>query len=718
MRVIAVLIFNVMLGIRAVIGFPARAWRSKSRPAFIRYRLHGDLPYRAARKRWSLFRARQRSDVRSIEELRRQLRALARKDDVRGIVVVVDGLRISSSKRRAIVGLFAEMRAAGKLVVGFGIRLDNAEYELLCAADQIVLFSGGRIDLVGFSAEATALGSGFRKLGVSAEFIRRGEFKTAPEPFMSDRISPIHEETIQRLLDLRHGALVEAVSRGRRLSAEEARQRIDGGPYSARRALAEGLCDGLSHLEDLPAHLAHHPVAIPTPSKKEARIGSFSSYARASLRGPFPWKSWRPPPRVGRVLLEGMIVSGEPGRLPMGPALAGSENLARLLKAAAEDRRSEALVVQIASPGGSALASELILEAIRRAAKKKPVIAYVDQVAASGGYLCALGAQEIWSAPEAILGSIGVFAGKFEVSGLLNRLGVHRSVFQRGENAALFSSTRAFTPSERRALEGEVEETYQDFLQHVAEARKMSKEEVHQIGEGRVFSGREADQRRLVDRLGSFEESCRRALELAGVPKPDYEVVTYGDRRPGLSVLKMMRQFLETDVYALWEPGLALWGEREIDLEEGMGLAKTALLRRWLGIGSIAGAGLLGGLWGCSSPRVGGSTAPGEMGSVRSPPAAKGPDEALRGFIQASENGQFELAYRLLAQPWRARYTPDQLKRDFELEPRSKDLLARARAALAEGGTTRGDLTEYPIGNGRAVRVVREPEGFKVSALE
>ncbi len=707
MRWIAVLIVNVLLGIRAALGFPVRAWRSRSRPSFIRYRLHGDLPYRASRKRWNPFRSRLRSDVRSIEELRRQLRALARRNDVRGVVVVVDGLRLSAAKRQAIASLFAEMRAAGKRVVGFGVQLDNAEYELLCAADQIVLFSGGRIDLVGFSAEATALGSGLQKLGVSAQFIRRGEFKTAPELFTRDSISPIHEQTIQRLLDLRHCALVEAISRGRRLSAEQAAQKIDGGPYSARRALAEGLCDGLSHLEDLPAHLAHHPVAIPTPSKKEARIGSFSSYARASLRGPFPWKSWRPPPRVGRVLLEGMIVSGEPGRLPMGPALAGSENLARLLKAAAEDRRSEALVVQIASPGGSALASELILEAIRRAAKKKPVIAYVDQVAASGGYLCALGAQEIWSAPEAILGSIGVFAGKFEVSGLLNRLGVHRSVFQRGENAALFSSTRAFTPSERRALEGEVEETYQDFLQHVAEARKMSKEEVHSIGEGRVFSGREADQRRLVDRLGSFEESCRRALELAGVPKPDY-----------VSVLKMMRQFLETDVYALWEPGLALWGEREIDLEEGMGLAKTALLRRWLGIGSIAGAGLLGGLWGCSSPRVGGSTAPGEMGSVRSPPAAKGPDEALRGFIQASENGQFELAYRLLAQPWRARYTPDQLKRDFELEPRSKDLLARARAALAEGGTTRGDLTEYPIGNGRAVRVVREPEGFKVSALE
>jgi protease-4 len=660
--------------------------------------------------------------VRSIEELRRQLRALAQRDDVRGIVVVVDGLRISSSKRRAIGALFAEMRAAGKRVVGFGVQLDNAEYELLCAADQIVLFSGGRIDLLGFSAEATALGSGLRKLGVSAEFIRRGEFKTAPELLMRDSISPIHEETIQRLLDLRHGALVEAVSRGRRLSAEEARQKIDGGPYSARRALAKGLCDGLSHLEDLPAYLGQHPVANPTPSKKEVGIGSFSSYSRASLRAPFPWKSWRAAPRVGRVLLEGMIVAGERGRLPMGPALAGSENLARLLKAAAEDRRCQALVIQIASPGGSALASELILEAIRRAAKKKPVIAYVDQVAASGGYLCALGAQEIWSAPEAILGSIGVFAGKFEVSGLLNRLGVHRSVFQRGENAALFSPSRPFTPSERRALEGEVEETYQDFLQHVAEARKMSKEEAHRIGEGRVFSGREADQRRLVDRLGSFEESCRRALELAGEPKPEYEVVTYGDRRPGPSVLNLMRRFLETDVYALWEPGLALSGESEMDLEagfwEGMGPAKTALLRRWLGIASIAGAGLLVGQWGCLSTRVGGANAPGEMGSVKSPPGAKGPDEALRAFIQASESGQFELAYRLLAQPWRARYTPDQLKRDFELEPRSRDLLSRARAALAEGGTPRGDLTEYPIGNGRAVSVVREPEGFKVSALE
>ncbi len=175
------------------------------------------------------------------------------------------------------------------------------------------------------------------------------------------------------------------------------------------------------------------------------------------------------------------------------------------------------------------------------------------------------------------------------------------------------------------------------------------------------------------------------------------------------------------DVYALWEPELALSGAWEVGLEalpwDGLPLPRAALLRRWW-LASIAGAVLLAGLGGCSSPRMGGATAPGEMGPVSLPQAAMGPDEALRQFIQASEGGEFERAYRLLAQPWRARYTADQLKRDFELEPRSKDLLLRARAALAEGGTTRGDLTEYPIGNGRAVRVVREPEGFKISALE
>src|SRR5262249_32084323 len=157
--------------------------------------------------------------------------------------------------------------------------------------------------------------------------------------------------------------------------------------------------------------------------------------------------------------------------------------------------------LEVESPGGSALASELILDEVRRAAAKKPLLAYTDQVAASGGYLSALGAKEIWAAPPAILGSIGVFAGKVDLSGLFERRGIHRAVLTRGQSAAIFSASRPFTDAEKQALEAEVEETYQDFLQAVARARGRSVQQVHEIGEGRIFSGAQAREVGLVDQV-------------------------------------------------------------------------------------------------------------------------------------------------------------------------------------------------------------------------
>jgi protease IV len=246
-----------------------------------------------------------------------------------------------------------------------------------------------------------------------------------------------------------------------------------------------------------------------------------------------------------------MIVPGKGGGSPLGPRVAGSEAAVKALRAAGRDKRARAVVLYISSPGGSALASELILEAVQRVARKKPVIAYVDRVCASGGYMAALGAKEIWSAPHAVVGSIGVFAGKFEASGLLEKLGVSRTLMTRGQNAGIHSTSRGFTEHERASLEAEVEETYQAFLEDVAKARGRTKEEIHARGEGRVYSGTRALAAGLVDRLGGFEDACRHALELAKASPERFELHAYGAKEPRFNLLKLLLGGSRAALYAL-----------------------------------------------------------------------------------------------------------------------------------------------------------------------
>jgi len=182
----------------------------------------------------------------------------------------------------------------------------------------------------------------------------------------------------------------------------------------------------------------------------------------------------------------------------------------------------------------------------------------VDQVCASGGYMAALGAKEIWSAPHAVIGSIGVFAGKFEASGLLERFGVHKTIITRGENSGIFSAARGFTPHERASLEAEVEETYQAFLAHVAKARGRTKEEIHERAEGRVYSGTRALTAGLVDRIGSFEEACRHALGLAKVSAEKYELTVYSGGARRLSLLQLLMNASQAHLYALCPTSLSL----------------------------------------------------------------------------------------------------------------------------------------------------------------
>ncbi|MBI3183183.1 MAG: S49 family peptidase [Myxococcales bacterium] len=559
------LIRNLIVLALALAFLPLRLLRLRARPAYVRFRIKGDPPYReAGRRRLFAFRQRDPAQVTSLEALRRQLSVLRGDPKVRGAVFEVDGFRGPAAKREAISQLIAGLRGFGKEAVAFAVGADTAEYELLCACDRIVLSPAGRLELTGFAAEAIALGAGLKRAGIGAHFVRRGEHKTAPELFTREEVSEIQRRTLEAILDERYAELLKILESRRRLPPEEAARRVDGGPYGARSALSAGLVDALSSLTELGKLLAGEGDR---PSEKgeppEARIDHFPSYAATRAFPPFAWKRLRRRPRVSVVPVSGIIAHGDGGGAPIGPVIAGSESVSRALRAARRDR-SRSVLLYVSSPGGSAIASELILEEVRRTARKKPVVAFFDRVAASGGYMAALGAKEIWAAPQAIAGSIGVFAGKLDFSGLIDRLGVRHVLVSRGANAGIYSALRPFSEAERASLERDVEETYQAFLEHAAAARGRTKEEIHARAEGRVYSGRAALEAGLVDRLGSFEDACRRSLELAG-RVDEFDIVLHGPMRRRLSPLTLLQHVGTTVLWGLMDPLLpaSLLGDAE-----------------------------------------------------------------------------------------------------------------------------------------------------------
>jgi protease IV len=563
-RLVFVALANLLLLVRLLLGLPFRLLASRHRPAYVRFRLSGELPYRE-RRRPRLRLGGQRPEpatVSSLETFQEALGLLAKDERVKGILLEVEGLSVGPAKKDALVKLLADFRAAGKRVVGWAVSVDNLAYQVLCAADEVLLSPAGRLELVGFAAEATALGEGLSRAGIHAHFVRRGDYKTAPELFTHAHVSDIQRQTLEALLDERYAELVDAIARGRKQTPEQVRTLIDNGPYSAARAVAAGLVDAVCSEADLPAHLDERKRDPKGAEEAEEPLEPMSTWLATQPIPPVKWRPVRRKTRLGLVVLSGMIVPGKGSGGGLGPRFAGSEAIVKAVRAAGRDKRAKALVLYINSPGGSALASELILEAVQRVARKKPVIAYVDQVCASGGYMAALGAKEIWTAPHAIIGSIGVFAGKFEAAELLERLGIRRTLITRGQNAGIFSSSRGFTAHERASLEAEVEETYQAFLAHVAKARGRTKEEIHERAEGRVYSGVRALAAGLVDRTGSFEEVCRYALEQAKAPADKFELMPYTRGERGLSLLQLFMGMARTHLYALCPLSWGLGGFR------------------------------------------------------------------------------------------------------------------------------------------------------------
>ncbi len=451
--------------------------------------------------------------------LRPTLRALHEAGDdrhVRGLIVKVGGSLPWATMQELRIGL-AAFRASGKPVFAWAESFDDSAgltgYTLATGADEIWLQPGGGIGLLGVGVQATFLRGVLDRIGIEPQFEQRHEYKNAPDQLVRTELSEAHRESLERVTASIFDDAVAVIAEARGLTTERVHELVDTGPRTAKEAYAVGLVDRLGYRDEI------YAAAREQLGEVELLFAD-----RWSPRPKLPQPRRR---HVALIDIRGGIAPGRSRRTPMGQQC-GSDTVSSALRAAAADDRAAAVLLKIDSPGGSAVASEVIWREVTRVQEAgKPVIVSMGGVAASGGYYVACSADVIVALPATLTGSIGVFSGKLVASEALDKIGVSTDTVQRGAHALMYSGRRGFSDSERERLAVTVDAIYDDFVGKVAAGRGRPFDEIEPLARGRVWTGRDAYDRGLVDELGGLRDALRIARERGELPD-DAPVVLAG----------------------------------------------------------------------------------------------------------------------------------------------------------------------------------------------
>lgn len=430
-------------------------------------------------------------------------------ESIDGVVLELRGLQLGWGRLAELRTALAGLRDAGKKVVVYLDGGDDGDVFLASIADRVYLTPAGSLDFNGLRAEMTYFGDTLEKIGVEVEAVSAGRYKSAPRQFTSDEPSPEEIEVQNALLDGVFGALTESVAAGRGLKVEEVKAIIDRGGLTSTEALEARIIDGVAYRDELKARveeLAGHPVFL------EERV----------LRREERVVRWDTPPRIAVIPVEGTIAMA--AGLELFDGGAGAQDIIDALENASSDPDVRAIVLRIDSPGGDALASDLIWRAVIKARDKKPVIASLGDVAASGGYYVASAAHTILAEPNTITGSIGVFGLLFNIERLADDWGVRAYPLERGAvpGPSIF---RSLDETERAALQRSVDATYDRFLEAVITGRGqqsgLDKEALRAVADGRVWTGSQAQERKLVDSMGGILDALAEARKRAGLSEDE-----------------------------------------------------------------------------------------------------------------------------------------------------------------------------------------------------
>lgn len=438
--------------------------------------------------------------------LLRRLWKISEDPKIAGVTLILRAEPASSyAHAEELADAIRVLRARGKKVL-CSFEDNGAKSLYVCAnADRIVINPAGSVRYSGIKSTYIYLAGLLEKLGIRAEFVRIGAHKGAPEQFTNTQASDVtradHEDLIREV----EAVFVRNASVGRGLPETKVREATLKGPFVAQEAKDAGFVDSFAFDDEIDRATRDLVGKYTITEPYEAPVEAPSTFG--------------PRAKVALLYVDGDMVDGRSQTIPLiDMKLVGSYTIADTIRAVREDSSIKSVVLRIESPGGSSMSADVMWRELRLLAEQKPLIVSMGSVAASGGYYIASAGKEIYALPLTVTGSIGIFYGKADLSGLLAKIGVTTETYKTAPRADAESLYRGFTPDERAELEHKVGQFYDVFLDRVSQGRHMTKAEVDAVGQGRVWTGQEAIEHKLVDKLGGLREALDEARKLANLP--------------------------------------------------------------------------------------------------------------------------------------------------------------------------------------------------------
>ncbi len=471
----------------------------------------------------------------SLKELVARMDKAAHDPDVKAVVLLPDSASFGLAQVEELRAEMSVMRGLGKDIYVHADELLPAQYVLACGASRISVVPSGAVLIPGLDASSLHVRGLLDKIGAKPDFITEGAYKSAAELFMREQPSPEADEMMNWLMDGWYASFKDLVATGRKVDVTKAAAWLDEGLFTADQAKAAGVIDAIEQQQDFEAMLKKkYGEDIVFDKKygrdKKADVDFSSPFAFLKIWGQLlagPQKKSDDKPAIGIVYVSGPIMTGKSRPSPFeNNSGAYSTEIQKALDEAAADDSIKAVVLRIDSPGGSVTASEIILDATRQVKAKKPFVVSMGDVAGSGGYYVACAADTIFADPSTLTGSIGVLAGKLATTEMWKKVGITFKEYKRGQNAGLFSTDNVFTDSERARMRLLMDEAYATFKNHVTENRgNRLKKPIEDLAGGRVYTGKQALDLGLVDRLGTMSDAVAFAAGQAKITDYDVRVV-------------------------------------------------------------------------------------------------------------------------------------------------------------------------------------------------
>jgi protease-4 len=472
-------------------------------------------------------------------------------DDIKGISLNNNFVLAGLAQTQAIRQALQSFKESGKFIYAYADFYMQKDYYLASVADSVFLNAVGGLDFKGLSSEVLFFKDFQEKTGIKMEVIRHGKYKSAVEPFLSNEMSEANRTQIKELLGSLWTSMVDDITVERNISPENLNIIADTlGGRSPEYAKDTGLVDGLMFFDQYEAKLR---TAIGVKQDDNINYVSLGDYVKRSNKKITKLGK----DKIAVIFAQGEILYGEGG-----PNVIGQGIINGALKKAREDKSVKAIVFRVDSPGGSALTSDIIWREVELTKEIKPVVVSMGNVAASGGYYIAVGADKIFAEPTTITGSIGVFGTVPNIHELANKIGINAEQVGTNKNSLEYSLFEPMTDEFRKVVQEGVEHTYQTFLQRVAKGRNISVAEADSLAQGRVWSGIDAKRLGLVDELGTLDDAIAEAANMAELK--EYGIKKYPKYKSGFERLlddlggtsakeKVLREEIGTEAYRIFK---------------------------------------------------------------------------------------------------------------------------------------------------------------------